>query len=239
MTKNIEMNAIVKNIPNSITCLNLASGVMAVICAFCGREALWGLDGFAWAWIFIGIAAVADFLDGFAARALHAYSNLGKELDSLCDLVSFGVAPAMIMFNCLEAVGSAEWVRWLVLLIPVAGALRLARFNIDTRQTSEFIGLPIPANAIFWIGYSSLCLEGTEFLADWYCFVAIVIVESWLMVSPVRLFSLKFKTWGWKGNQLRWLLIITAPVLVLCMGVSGLLWLIVAYLLYGLFDIKK
>ncbi len=131
------MNAIVKNIPNGITCLNLVAGVMAVICAFGGRDALWGLDGFAWAWIFIGIAAVADFLDGFAARTLHAYSNLGKELDSLCDLVSFGVAPAMIMFNCMEAVGSSEWVRWLVPLIPVAGALRLARFNIDTRQTSH------------------------------------------------------------------------------------------------------
>ena len=233
------MNAIVKNIPNGITCLNLVAGVMAVICAFGGRDALWGLDGFAWAWIFIGIAAVADFLDGFAARTLHAYSNLGKELDSLCDLVSFGVAPAMIMFNCMEAVGSSEWVRWLVPLIPVAGALRLARFNIDTRQTTDFIGLPIPANAIFWIGYSSLCLEGTEFLAEWYWFASIMILESWLMVSPVRLFSLKIKTWGWKGNQWRWMIIITAPVLVFCMGVSGLLWLIVAYLLYGLFAMRK
>ena len=232
------MNAIVKNIPNGITCLNLVAGVMAVICAFGGRDALWGLDGFAWAWIFIGIAAVADFLDGFAARTLHAYSSLGKELDSLCDLVSFGVAPAMIMFNCMEAVGSPEWVRWLVPLIPVVGALRLARFNIDTRQTTDFIGLPIPANAIFWIGYSSLCLEGTEFLAEWDWFAAILILESWLMVSPVRLFSLKFKTWGWKGNQWRWI-IITAPVLVFCMGVSGLLWLIVAYLLYGLFAMRK
>ena len=233
------MNAIVKNIPNGITCLNLVAGVMAVICAFGGRDALWGLDGFAWAWIFIGIAAVADFIDGFAARTLHTYSSLGKELDSLCDLVSFGVAPAMIMFNCMEAVGSPEWVRWLVPLIPVAGALRLARFNIDTRQTTDFIGLPIPANAIFWIGYSSLCLEGTEFLAEWYWFAAILILESWLMVSPVRLFSLKFKTWGWKGNQWRWMIIITAPVLVFCMGVSGLLWLIVAYLLYGLFAMRK
>ncbi len=99
------MNAIVK-IYRTGSLVSIVAGVMAVICAFGGRDALWGLDGFAWAWIFIGIAAVADFLDGFAARTLHTYSSLGKELDSLCDLVSFGVAPAMIMFNCMEAVGS-------------------------------------------------------------------------------------------------------------------------------------
>ena len=133
------MNVIVKNIPNTITCLNLAAGVMAIICASAGDATLWGMAAYNWAYVFVGIAAVADFLDGFAARLLHAYSDLGKELDSLCDLVSFGVAPAMIMYNCLDAMSTAEWVKWLVLLIPVCGALRLARFNIDTRHTTSFI----------------------------------------------------------------------------------------------------
>ncbi len=230
------MNAITRNIPNSITCLNLASGVMAILCASHGSESWWGgLPAYGWAWIFIGIAAVADFLDGFAARLLHAYSNLGKELDSLCDLVSFGVAPAVIMHYCLPQCGAPEWLSWVVLLIPVCGALRLAKFNIDTRQTTSFIGLPIPANAIFWIGYSALCYEGTEFVVMPAVALPVILVESWLMVSPLRLFSLKFKTWGWKGNQWRWLLIVTAPVMVFCMGIPGLMWLIVAYVLYGLF----
>lgn len=218
-----------------ITCMNIAAGVMAIICASKGDRQLWGTEAYNWAFIFIGIAAVADFLDGFMARLLHAYSNLGKELDSLCDLVSFGVAPAMIMFYCLDTLNSVEWVRWLVILIPVCGAIRLAKFNIDTRQTTSFIGLPIPANAIFWIGYAAICYAGTQFLTEWYWLALIIVVESWLMISPVRLFSLKFKTWGWKGNQWRWLLIITAPVLVFCMGVPGLMWLIVAYVLYGVF----
>lgn len=229
------MNFLTRNIPNSITCLNLAAGVMSILCASRGDATLWGLPACEWAYIFIGIAAVADFLDGFAARLLHAYSSLGKELDSLCDMVSFGVAPAVIMYYCLGAVGAQEWTRWIVFMIPVCGALRLARFNIDTRQTTSFIGLPIPANAIFWIGYSALCYAGAEFMCQWYCVLPVMLFESWLMVSPVRLFSLKFKTWGWRGNQWRWLLIISAVVLVFCMGVPGLMWLIVAYVLYGVF----
>lgn len=233
------MNIIKRNIPNAITCMNVASGVLSIIYASKGASELWGLPAYRWAWIFIGIAAVADFLDGFMARLLHAYSNLGKELDSLCDLVSFGVAPAIIMYNALEISGAPGWTGWFVLLIPVFGALRLAKFNIDTRQTTSFIGLPIPANAIFWIGYSALMLSGMESLSQWWCVVPALVVESWLMVSPLKLFSLKFKTWGWKGNALRWLLIVTAIVLVACMGVPGLMWLIIAYLLYGLFDSKN
>lgn len=233
------MNLIKRNIPNSITCLNLAAGVLAIICASKGTEFMWGMEAFNWAFIFIGIAAVADFLDGFAARLLHAYSDLGKELDSLCDVVSFGVAPAIIMFKCFEwaetAMAGSEWIKWVVVLIPICGALRLARFNIDTRQTDSFIGLPIPANAIFWIGYASLVYSGTQFMTEWYWALLAIVVESWLMVSPLRLFSLKFKTWGWRGNQWRWLLILTTGVLVFCMGVAGLMWLIIAYVLYGVF----
>lgn len=230
------MNFIVKNIPNSITCMNLACGVMAILSAVNGDSAQWGLTGYEWCWIFIGLAAVADFLDGFCARLLKAYSDLGKELDSLCDLVSFGVAPAILVFNCLKDCGNVEWIAWLAILIPVTGALRLARFNVDTRQTLNFIGLPIPANAIFWIGYSAMCYEGIEFLSTWYWFIPIVIMESWLMISPVNFFSLKFKTWTWKGNQWRWLLIITTIGLVAIMGMPGLLWTIVVYAGYSIFE---
>lgn len=233
------MNVIVKNIPNSITCVNIAAGCMAVICAFKGGDAYWGLDGYTWASIFIGLAAVMDFMDGFAARLLGAYSDLGKELDSLCDGVSFGVAPAMILFNYIQEYAPEKWVAWFVLLIPVAGVLRLAKFNIDTRQTTSFIGLPIPANAIFWIGFVAFCREGAQPMLNWYVLLPVILFESWLMVSPLKLFSLKFKSFGWSGNEFRWLLIVTTVLLLAFLGLSGLMWVIVAYIVYGLLQQKR
>lgn len=228
------MNALTRNIPNTITCLNIAAGCVAIICASRGQEPLWDLRAFEWAWIFIGIAAVADFFDGFAARALHAYSNLGKELDSLCDAVSFGVAPAIIMFQCMHLLSPSPWVAWTAVLIPVAGVLRLARFNIDDRQTTSFIGLPIPANAIFWIGFSAFCYYGGTWAAQWWIALPLILLVSWLMVSPVRLFSLKFKTWGLRGNVSRWALIVSVPILCAISGAAGLMWVIIFYIILSL-----
>lgn len=235
---NYILNVIRRNIPNCITCMNILAGLLSIVCFIQGESSLWGLKGYEWGYIFIGIAAVADFLDGFSARLLHAYSEMGKELDSLSDLVSFGVAPALAVYTCMELNG-AEWMKWLALIIPVAGALRLARFNVDTRQTENFIGLPIPANALFWIGYTSIVYSGSTLLSTPWIFVTAVLLESWLMVSPLRLFSLKFKTWGWKGNEFRWILILTAIGLIFCMGVEGLMWLIIVYVAYGIFDGSK
>lgn len=229
------MNFITRNIPNSITCLNILSGTMAIIAASRGNQPLWGMPGYQWAFIFIAIAAVADFLDGFAARALHAYSELGKELDSLCDLVSFGVAPAIILFNLIFEQAPQQWVAWTVTLIPVAGAVRLARFNIDTRQTSSFIGLPIPANAIFWIGFSALFMQpGMQWLAQWYWFLPILLVECWLMNSPIHIFSLKIKNLRSPENTPRWILIAAAAVFCFTLGLAGLMWLIVFYVILSI-----
>ncbi len=232
------MSKIKQNIPNFITCINLLAGIIAILCSIKGSEQFGALPAYQWGFIFIGIAAVADFLDGFAARLLGAYSAMGKELDSLSDLVSFGVAPGILVFSCMHEAG-LESASWLALLIPVAGALRLARFNVDTRQSENFIGLPIPANAIFWIGYTSIVYSSGTLLSTWWIFGAIVLLETWLMVSPLHLFSLKFKTWGWKGNEFRWLLILTAIVLLACMGVEGLMWLIAVYVAYGVFDSSR
>jgi len=226
------MNTITRNIPNSITCINLLAGCMATAVAAKGSATLWGMQAYQWAFIFIAIGAAADFLDGFAARALHAYSNLGKELDSLCDLVTFGVAPAMIILNLFQERPDTAWLSWSALLIPVAGAIRLARFNIDTRQATTFIGLPIPANAIFWIGYASLYAhDGVAFLAQWYWFLPILLTECWLMNSPLRIFSLKFKNLRIKENMSRYLLIAATVVCCFTLGAGGLLWLIVFYVL--------
>ena len=228
------MNPITRNIPNSITCINILAGCMAVVCAFKGDSFLWGLQGFQWAFIFIAIGAVADFCDGFAARALGAYSELGKALDSLCDLVTFGVAPAMIVFNLFEAHASWPTVAWGALLIPIAGAVRLARFNIDTRQTSTFIGLPIPANAIFWIGYAAWFTQGNLGLAEWYIFLPVLLIECWLMNSPIKMFSLKIKGFSVKTHYPILLLVAAAIVCVLLMGVAGLAPFIIFYLLISL-----
>ena len=229
------MNRIKNNIPNCITLLNLLSGVMALICAFRGMEPLWGLKGWQWGAIFIGIGAVADFLDGFFARLLKAYSELGKELDSLCDLVSFGVAPALLVFNVMEAEGAEPWLKWFMLLVPALAAYRLARFNIDARQTSFFIGMPVPANAIFWIGFSALVSEGAAFLVLPAVFLPVVFVEAWLMISSFKLLSLKFHDYRPRGtNFWRYFLICAAVVAVFCMGVSGLMWLIVFYVVLSL-----
>ena len=225
------MNPIIKNIPNSITCVNLLAGCLAIVAATKGASPLWGLQGHQWAFIFIAIGAVADFLDGFAARALRAYSNLGKELDSLCDLVTFGVAPAMIMFHLLGGIEAGRFLPWCSLLIPIAGAIRLARFNIDTRQATTFIGMPIPANAIFWIGYAASMTGGMTLLSAWYVFIPVLLMECWLMNSPLRMFSLKIKEFTLKKVAPQILLGVAAVALCAILGVAGLMWLIIFYLL--------
>lgn len=224
------MNRLVKNIPNCITALNLGAGTLAIIAASHSISPFWGLQGYQWAFLFMAMAALADFLDGFVARLLKAYSDLGKELDSLCDLVSFGVAPALTLFYLLQDSFIDPWLCWTTLLIPVCAAFRLARFNIDTRQTTTFIGLPVPANAIFWIGYASLMAGGVEFLSRWYVFLCFLVVECWLMNSNIRMFSLKMKNLSLKENLPRYLLLVAAGIFCFTLGVGGLFWLIIFYL---------
>lgn len=228
------MNKIVKNISNCITALNLGAGCLSIIAASRGVDEFWGLRGFQWAFIFMAIGALADFLDGFAARLLKAYSDLGKELDSLCDLVTFGVAPALTLFFMMQDIAVDRWISWTTLLIPVCAAFRLAKFNLDTRQVTTFIGLPVPANAIFWIGYAALMYQGISFLSIWYVFLCFLVVECWLMNSNLPMFSLKIKTFGLKENLPRYLLALAAGVFCFTLGVGGLFWLIIFYVLCGI-----
>ena len=225
------MKKIINNIPNFITALNLGAGCLALIAASYGTREFWGLLGFQWAFLFMAMGAVADFLDGLAARVLKAYSDLGKELDSLCDLVTFGVAPALTLFFLMKDLNVDPWLPWTVLLIPICAAFRLARFNLDTRQATTFIGLPVPANAIFWIGYASLMWRGMALLSLWYVFICFLIVECWLMNSNITMFSLKVKNLSLKDNLPRYLLILAAGVFCFTLGVGGLFWLIIFYVL--------
>lgn len=228
----IELKKITSYIPNSITSLNLLSGCLAVIMAFRLGDEYCGLSAQSWAWIFIGAAAVFDFCDGLSARLLKAYSDMGKELDSLSDLVSFGVAPGMLMFNLMQAGDAGSWA-FAALLIPVLGGLRLAKFNVDDSQATTFTGLPIPANAIFWIGVSAW-ISDYGFPPAWILAIVILAI-SLAMVCPLRMFSLKFKTLGLRDNIKRYALILAAVAFVAVNGLSGLAWTIILYILLSAF----
>ena len=225
-----------KYIPNTITLLNLLSGCLAVYAAFHATEMWMGICGTTWVYILIGMAAVFDFCDGFAARLLKAYSPIGAELDSLSDLVSFGVAPAMLMLNLMMANGAGAW-SFAAMFIPMMGALRLAKFNVDTTQTTTFSGLPIPANAIFWIGASawitSYHYPGTAAV------VAVIAVMSLCMVAPMRMFSLKFKNLSLHDNVLRYGIVLACIAFVIFYRLPGLMWTIILYILLSLFSRKK
>ncbi len=184
-----------------------------------------------WVYIFIGAAALFDFCDGAAARLLKAYSLIGKELDSLSDLVSFGIAPAMLVMNTMLAAGNG-WLSYFALFIPVMGALRLAKFNVDDRQTTSFIGLPIPANAIFWVG-AVAWMNQHVVPAPWVTLILVAAV-SLLMVSEIPMFSLKFKNFAWRENVRRYAVIIAAVLFVIFEGIPGLAWAIIFYLVISI-----
>lgn len=225
-------------IPNTITCLNLLSGIAACLFAFSYDTQLGALAGYQWAFVCIGCAAVFDFLDGASARLLHAYSDMGKELDSLSDLISFGMAPAMLMYNTVNyfSEGFTPWSLTAVLIV-LMGALRLARFNVDTRQTTSFIGLPIPSNAIFWIGFIGWI--HTHTYPGHVAAAIIIAVISLLMVSPLRMFSLKFSNFSLRDNFRRYVILLAAVVFTVTDGVAGLAWTILLYILISIAGRKE
>ena len=193
-----------KHIPNFITCLNLFAGSMAVYYAFQANYAA--------VLLLVIVAAVFDFFDGFAARLLKAYSPMGKELDSLADMVSFGLAPGVVAFSMLQESSLPLWLSFAGFIIPVFSALRLAKFNIDERQTSSFIGMPTPANAIFWVGLGYSFSE--LLIAHNWLILILIVVMSGLLVAEIPMFSLKFKSYGWKENQLQYIFLLVCMALL-------------------------
>ncbi len=228
----------VKYIPNTITSLNLVFGTLAVLLAVKGQ-----IEMAAYA---VFMAAIMDFLDGFAARLLKAYSEVGKELDSLADLVSFGVAPSIIVWMIIRQsdesmmAGQVNILEYLVILMPVFAALRLAKFNVDDSQETSFSGLPVPGNAIFFAGLAlnwalyqdASGLSGwlTESTGNAYILSGLVVVFSILMVIPLRLFSLKFNGFSFKTNSVRYIFLLLSLLLILLLGVAAIPLCIVLYL---------
>lgn len=228
---------IIKHIPNSITCCNLLSGCISIVLLCNGFVIASG--------IMIFIAAVFDFFDGFAARLLKAYSPLGAQLDSLCDVVSFGVAPSFIMYYYLNQVvtmevGGINVAPFAAFFLAVFAALRLAKFNIDDRQTTSFIGLPTPAMGIFVASLPfTLRHESLSFMSGLmtnpFFLLAIVVLFSFLMVSEIPFFSLKVKSLKFKENKHLYLVALFAIIKVAIFGLAAIPFVMLFYIIVAMF----
>jgi len=206
-----------------------------------------------WVVFWVIIAAIFDFFDGFMARLLKAYSNIGKELDSLADMVSFGVAPSLMVFNYLShnvdgltpLSAINPYIPYFAFLLTIFSALRLAKFNVDERQTSSFIGLNTPSNAMFWIsliyglGVSGFLSGSVSPNILSYIVLALILVFSFLMIAEIPMFSLKAKSFGIKGNELRYLLIVFTIIAVVLAGVLGIAAGILFYIGVSVFSSLK
>lgn len=217
-------------VPNMLTLANLLAGSVAVIFTLV-------YHAYETAFWLIVAAAIFDFFDGFAARLLRQTSPLGVQLDSLADDVTFGLAPAIVMFDLYVHSSSyynlnAEvmgWMKYVVLIIVAFSVLRLAKFNIDTTQSAEFEGLPTPANALMLMSLAVLAETGRVVLYQEHILL-ISIAASLLLISPIRMFALKFKSFGIKGNELRYGFIVAALLMIILMPAYALLAIIVLYI---------
>lgn len=222
-----------KYIPNTITSCNLISGCIATCFAFNGQVE--------WALVWIIMGAVFDFFDGMSARLLNVSSPIGKELDSLADDITFGVAPSTILFYELTIIDYPsvleplrDYLPYAAYIMAAFSALRLAKFNLDERQTLGFIGMPTPANALFWgsliVGFHPL-LEQTQYAVA--ILVVLMLFCSWLLVCEIPMFALKFKHWGVKekGNMVKYGFLCFSAAVIVIGGVAGIAATIVAYVL--------
>jgi CDP-diacylglycerol--serine O-phosphatidyltransferase len=223
-----------KHIPNTITLLNQFSGIVACIFAYNSRFDL--------ALLFVLIGATLDFMDGAMARLLRVSSPLGKELDSLADVITFGLVPGMIAFRLLGPLAEVwEYMPYLGFLITLFSTYRLGKFNIDERQTTSFIGLATPANAIFWLGLAYGYQSLLSAVSPWFVLVAVV-VSSYLLVCELPMFSFKFHNFGWAENRIRYMFILGAIVLAVVFFRQSLPLIILWYILLsvvGVVTIKR
>lgn len=234
-----------KHIPNTITAMNLLCGCIAVFFAFINPQI---------SALFIVLAAIFDFFDGMVARLLHVKSAIGKELDSLADIVSFGVAPGFILFGLIDQSQELQFfipfeniapfihqlniLPFVAFAIPVFSGLRLAKFNIDTRQEEAFIGLPTPACALMILSLPMMERYNPEifyaFFSNTYVLLVLTVVFSFLLVAPLRLFSLKFKGFGWKNNEIRWAFLLVSLLLLIVLQVPAIQIILLVYIILSI-----
>lgn len=256
--------SIKKHIPNAITCCNLLCGCLAIVQAFQGH--------LVYAAYLVGLAAIFDFFDGFAARMLRVTSPIGKDLDSLADMVTFGVVPGVVMYQLLNNSlfsflaqehapisgdndpsnlttlfqragetndGVLGWIVYVAFLIPVFSAIRLAKFNNDNRQTSSFIGLPTPANAILICSFPLILAfarssQFQQIIFNPFFLVIMSVVMSILLVAEIPLFALKFRTFSWVGNRTRYIFLILCVILLILFQFVGIPIIILLYVIMSI-----
>jgi len=226
-----------KHVPNAITCANLFSGCVGIVFAF--------QDNLIFAAYALFLAAIFDFFDGFASRVLKSFSGIGKDLDSLADMVSFGFLPSAIMYEMflespqIPTIG--PYVNFAAFLISVFSALRLAKFNNDTRQADSFIGLPTPANAIFIASLPMILDHHPDFgryILNQYVLVGVVLVMSALLVVEMPLMSLKFKNTDFQKNIYRYLLLMFSAILILFFKFTAVPVVILMYIMLSVIQSK-
>jgi CDP-diacylglycerol--serine O-phosphatidyltransferase len=223
------------HLPNFITLLNLLCGILAIVSIF-------QFELYLAAWLIL-LGALFDFADGLVARLLNVHSEIGKQLDSLADVVTFGVAPGLIGYQMLFQAHGHQWFTLMPLMIPLFGALRLARFNVDTRQSDSFIGLPIPANALFWLSLPMI-VSHQELLPVILFDPALVynpvlitfasVFFSLLMISELKLIAMKFKTTSWADNQWRYILVLLSGVLLVFFYFAAIPIILLLYVVISL-----
>jgi len=226
-----------KHLPNAITCANLFSGCIGIVFTF--------QDQLVYAAYAIFLAAIFDFFDGFASRVLQSFSGIGKDLDSLADMVSFGVLPSAIMYELLlqapQIPHVSDYLNFIAFLIPVFSALRLAKFNTDTRQAESFIGLPTPANAILIASIPLILVQYSNvsrYILNPYGLSVFIIVMCTLLVAEIPLMSLKFKNRDFTKNFYRYILLLFSAILILFFKFAAVPVVIVMYITLSLIQLK-
>ena len=215
-----------KHIPNIITSLNLFSGCIAILMILKGdfQSALYCVIA----------SGIFDFFDGMVARLLHVKSLIGKELDSLADVISFGLVPGMVMFSLLSKMDTYQFVPYLGFLITVFSALRLAKFNIDERQTSDFIGVNTPMNTFLVMSVPFLVERYPEYINNLYVLISLILITSILLVSEIKLFSMKLSSLKWKDNKFKYAFLILSVILLITLKVLAIPVIFVFYIIFSI-----
>lgn len=221
-----------KHLANIITLINAFMGSIAIVFLY--------KEQYNWVFAAFCLGLMADFADGFVARLLNIKSPVGKELDSMADMVSFGVLPGLVLHHLimLNIMYFPDWMAYLGLLFPCFSAYRLAKFNLDTRQSENFLGLAVPAASSFVLGLLVIYVWQPEsFLLHPLGMVLMMLVLGFLMISELPMFSLKFKGIRWKGNGIRYLFLIFAVLAVVGLKAYALCVMVVAYVLFSVFSL--
>ena len=217
-----------RQVPNFLTCCNLVCGCFGIVFVLEGRDIP--------AAYFVWLAGLFDFFDGFAARILKVTSPIGKELDSLADVVSFGVLPSLVMYRLIGSSTEASFLPYIAFLIAVFSALRLAIFNVDETQRDSFRGLNTPANTFFITSLPLLYDHVGVWLYDPRVLISITVVFSLLLVSRIEFFALKFRNFTWKDNKIRFTFLLLAVLLLVILQVAAIPVIIILYILLSLLN---